>query len=87
MVVDTNAHKRRLQAMNTYWCRFFDRRGSVIAAERVVAADDAAALRAAERLLAEPAKSFVLRMGDRVVPRHEAGRLSWIKGGATPAMR
>jgi hypothetical protein len=73
--------------MNTYWCRFYDRRGGVIAAERILATDDAAALRAAERLLAEPAKSFVLRAGDRVVPRHAVRRLTPRKDGAGAALR
>jgi hypothetical protein len=43
--------------MINYWCRFFDGRGAVFAAEKLFAADDASAVAQAERLLAHPAEA------------------------------
>jgi hypothetical protein len=53
--------------MITYWCRFFDKRGSVFAAERLCAQDDRAAFEAAQELLAKPAGGFEIQDGRRAV--------------------
>lgn len=60
--------------MADYWCRFFDRRGAVVSAEKLRAADDSAAVAEARQLFADyDAHDFDLRCGKRLVMRERLG--------------
>jgi len=60
--------------MAEYWCRFFDRRGAVVSAEKLSAVADAEAIAAARRRFIDyAAHDFDLHCGKRLVLRERLG--------------
>jgi len=62
--------------MTNYWCRFFDERGSLFAAEQVHAQNDAGAIAKARDIFAEHiANDFEIQEGSRIVLRQSIGSM------------
>lgn len=62
--------------MTEYWCRFFDWRGNLCAAERLRAAGDDEAIAQARAIFAQRvANDFEVRHGNRVVLRETLGHM------------
>jgi len=59
--------------MPVYWCRFFDERGGVVAAERLCADSDSSAIAKLKTIFAHhPAITCEMRDGKRIVTRESS---------------